>query len=241
MNIYISHSKEGANLYPMHKHSRFEIAFYHDTTGELTTNDAKYSFYPGSAVIIPPDTYHSSYSKNVLDGIYIQGDFANVLHVKKPVVVKDNASCEAQQLARMIYSNRYGNKEYISSLCDALLHFLAANIKFSDEITDAVNRIIKEITEHSFDPCINLTDILNKSGYAEDYIRARFKKVTGKTPHAFLADIRISHARFLLDVYGQTLSLSTISENCGYTDYVYFSKKFKEVTGVSPKKYRSTV
>ena len=85
---------------------------------------------------------------------------------------------------------------------------------------------------------INLTEILQKSGYSEDYIRSVFKKLTGKTPHEFLTDIRMNHACFLIDVYKDTLLLSQIAEKCGYLDYVYFSKIFKSVKGVSPKSYR---
>ena len=79
-----------------------------------------------------------------------------------------------------------------------------------------------------------------ESGYAEDYIRAHFKRITGKTPNEFLSGIRIKRACFLIETYRDSLSLSQISEQCGYTDYVYFSKKFKSVTGMSPKEYKGT-
>jgi len=45
----------------------------------------------------------------------------------------------------------------------------------------------------------------------------------------------------LIDLYRSTLSLQEIAERCGYTDYVYFSKKFKEVTGVSPRDYKKNL
>ena len=40
------------------------------------------------------------------------------------------------------------------------------------------------------------------------------------------------------DIYQDNLSLSEIAEKCGYLDYVYFSKKFKSVMGLSPREYR---
>jgi AraC-like DNA-binding protein len=83
--------------------------------------------------------------------------------------------------------------------------------------------------------------LLQKSGYAEDYIRSHFKKVTGKTPNGFLTDIRIKHATFLIEIYANTLSLQSIAEQCGYLDYVYFSKTFKSILGVSPKEYKNTI
>ncbi len=79
---------------------------------------------------------------------------------------------------------------------------------------------------------------MNRSGYSEDYVRAMFKKSTGKTPIGLLTEMRINHACLLIDMYKKTLSLSEIAEKCGYTDYIYFSRRFKELVGVSPLKYQ---
>jgi AraC-like DNA-binding protein len=37
--------------------------------------------------------------------------------------------------------------------------------------------------------------------------------------------------------YGKSVSLTEVAEKCGFTDYVYFSKKFKAVTGIAPRTY----
>ena len=70
-------------------------------------------------------------------------------------------------------------------------------------------------------------------------IRSCFKVATGKTPNEFLTDVRIKHACFLINIYHNELSLAEISERCGYLDYIYFLKKFKSVTGVSPREYKN--
>ena len=85
-----------------------------------------------------------------------------------------------------------------------------------------VKEIVFEISQQAFDSQIDLAFILSKSGYSEDYIRSCFKKITGKTPNEFLTDIRIKHACFLIDIYKNKISLSEISERCGYLDYIYF-------------------
>ncbi len=238
MDIYVSQSQKGVKEFPMHKHSDFEIAFYPDTTGVLRTPEKIYPFYPGSAVIVPPGVYHSSCTDTELNAIYVKGNVNLLFHLNTPIVVQDNRNGEGRQLISLIYNNRFGNKEYLSSLCDAFIHFLVKNIDFKDETDKTVNDLIEEFTRLSFEPDLNPSEILRKSGYAEDYIRSKFKKVTGKTPIAFITDIRIKHACFLIETYGNSLNLSEIAEASGYTDYVYFSKRFKEVTGVSPREYR---
>lgn len=238
MNLYVSRTQKGIKEFPMHKHNDFEIAFYPDTTGVVRTPEKTYTFSPGSTVIVPPGVLHSSKTLTELDAIYVKGNFNLLFHLSEPVVIVDNSHSECRQLVTLLYNNRFGNKEYLLSLCDAFIHFLATNIEFEDETGKSVNEIIEEFTRHSLEPDINPSEILRNSGYAEDYIRSKFKKATGKTPIAFITDIRIKHACFLIETYGNSLNLSEIAESSGYTDYVYFSKRFKEVTGLSPREYR---
>ncbi len=53
----------------------------------------------------------------------------------------------------------------------------------------------------------------------------------------YLTEVRIRHACCLIDTYGRDVPLMEIASKCGYNDYVYFSKKFKSITGISPRTY----
>ena len=225
----------------MHKHNHYEIMLYLHGTGYLKTTKEDYPFAPGSIIIVPPGIEHGSISDNGFKNISIGGEFEQLLYFHEPILLHDNARKEGALLAALIYDNRYKSKDYLSKLCSAYLHYLLLDLKIEDNMSAAVNKIICEITENFCDKNINLNAFLKKSGYAEDYIRAHFKKTTGKTPNAFLTDIRIKHACFLIDIYMHTLSLQQIAEQCGYTDYVYFSKKFKSIMGVSPQKYKNNI
>lgn len=220
-----------------HPHKTHEIIVFLRGSGTLYWQDAQTPVCPGKIVIIPPGTVHHSVFEHSLDRLYINGDFHHMFNFACPVVVCDNAEQEGTLLAEMIYRNRFGNPEYLASLVDAFAHFLMQSLKMDDEVSLAVKDITHEITNRFHDSSLDLAALLKKSGYAEDYIRAQFKKITGKTPTEFLTRVRISHACFLIDSYKSSLSLSEIAENCGYTDYVYFSRRFKQVTGVSPREY----
>ena len=238
MNLIISRTTKGTKEYPFHKHSDYEISFCLDCEGVLRVDGKSYPFSTGNIIIVPPGTFHSSISEVALDCIYVRGDFSLLFDTNEPVILRDNTNGDGRKLAMLIYDNRFSNREYLLSLCDAYIHFIITNMKFEDTIGQAVNEIVQKITQNCFDPYIDIASFLKESGYAEDYIRSHFKKITGKTPIAFLTDIRIRHACFLAQTYGTTLTLSEIAERCGYTDYVYFSKKFKTVTGISPATYR---
>ena len=83
--------------------------------------------------------------------------------------------------------------------------------------------------------------MLNSSGYAEDYIREQFKLSTGKSPVRFLTDIRIDFAEQLIELYANQISLSEVALRSGYYDYAYFSRRFRQKTGVSPQEYKRQV
>ena len=63
-----------------------------------------------------------------------------------------------------------------------------------------------------------------------------FKNHFGITPNRYIVKLKTEYAKQLLAV-GE-LSVSEISELCGFADIYYFSKVFKSETGLSPSEYR---
>ncbi len=235
MNFLINYTKE---LSSPHKHPNYEIIIYTKGNGVLHVSGKDIEVHPGKIIIIPPQTVHySSKTGDDFERIYINGDFTQFFNMDTPTVILDNSENEGLLLAKILYNNRYSTPDYVASLVNAFTHFLLKNIKMESDIFLATKNITEEISNDFYNCNIDLSSILAKSGYAEDYIRAQFKKIMGKTPTEFLTQIRINHACYLIDVYRHSLSLAEIAEKCGYTDYVYFSRRFKQITKVSPRKY----
>lgn len=240
METRIGITKDGIKNYPIHSHRYYEIMLYLQGEGRLATENGDYVFSPGTIIIVPPEIEHGSVSDSGFKNISVGGNFGAYFPFKSPIIASDSSNGEGKILASLIYENRFCADGYLQSLISAYLHFLVRRIKNKTESESnyVINGVISSISNGFLDSELSLSSLLNQSGYAEDYARSLFKKSTGKTPHAFLTELRITHACFLIDVYGATLQLSQIAEQCGYTDYVYFSKKFKELTGVSPNNYR---
>lgn len=227
---------------PSHKHTHYEILIYSEGNGILQTNGQNIEVFPGKIAIIPPGTMHGGKALDTeFERFYIGGDFSQFFSLSTPVVVTDNSSGEGIMFAKTIFANRHSNQDYLSALINAFAHFLMQNIKMENEVFSATNSIIEKLSNDFFNSNINIRDILKSSGYAEDYIRAQFKKITGKTPNRFLTEIRINHACSLIDIYCHSLPLSEIAVMCGYTDYVYFSRRFKQIKGISPRQYSESI
>ncbi len=234
MNFKISVT---AGKFHEHRNKEYEIVVYTKGKGIYEAEEKKFNVSRGKITIVPPGVAHSMQVCSGIERIAISGEFNQIFNFSSAVLVSDNERNEGLLLAKMIYDNRHENPEYVSALVGAFAHFLLQSIRMDDDVGLSVKDIVNKITTEFYDSNLNINQLLNNSGYAEDYIRAHFKKITGRTPTEFLTKIRISHACYLIDTYKNLLPLSEISEKCGYTDYVYFSRRFKQIMGVSPRTY----
>ena len=69
-----------------------------------------------------------------------------------------------------------------------------------------------------------------------DHLARVFKKETGETLVKYITDKRINAAKELLS--DTKTPISQVASEVGYDNYSYFTKIFKEKTGVSPGDYR---
>ena len=225
----------------IHKHNDYEIIYFSAGKGYIYIEDEKYLVGKNMIVVIPPNVKHSSVSTNNLNFISVIGNINELIHLEKYAILTDNEQEEGYHLAQMLLANRYGNNDYTDALCVAYIVFILKGIKFNNEMEKSVNTIKNQIIRGFQNPKINVTKILIESGYAEDYVRMYFKKIVGKTPVELLNEIRIKHAERLMHIYQNTLSLSEIATLCGFEDYIYFSRKFKNIKGISPQNYKNMI
>ncbi len=225
----------------LHKHKDYEILYFSSGEGYIYIESEKYSVRKNMMVIIPPDVVHCSVSTDNLKFISVIGNINGLIHLEKCAIVTDNEQEEGYHLTQMIITNRYGNIDYVNSLCVAYINFILKGVEFSSPIEKSVSIIKNRITTSFHDSNFNVTQVLNESGYAEDYIRMHFRKITGKTPVELLNEIRVKHAETLMHTYQNALSLSEIATLCGFEDYIYFSRKFRSIKGISPQNYRKLV
>ena len=97
---------------------------------------------------------------------------------------------------------------------------------------------IREEIESSFtNPEFNIYNLIQSSGYADDYLRSIFLKHYGLTPKGYLNKLRMEYAKSLINTYQKALKICDIAYQCGFSDPFYFSRRFKKYFGVSPINY----
>jgi AraC-like DNA-binding protein len=109
--------------------------------------------------------------------------------------------------------------------------------KYTDDDGKRMSAVFKHAMEHFHEP-VALEEVAERANMSKNAFCRYFKKRTNKTFFQFLIEIRIENACKLL-YNNRDLSISSISELCGFQNIANFNRKFKELKGVSPSQYRS--
>ena len=100
---------------------------------------------------------------------------------------------------------------------------------------DCVDRVVHYISENLSEP-FSIKKLSSAVGYSSSEIYKSFHKYHNCTVGEYVTKSRIEHSCGLL--LETDMLVEEISVKCGFSSAPYFSKKFKELMGMSPVKYR---
>ena len=221
-----------------HKHTSWETAYYMNTGGISRINNVEYVFEQGDILCIPPNMSHYEFADTDMEiGCLSIDPFLNLedqVYHFKDTANKDFLSI-FMQIYRL-YQLRMDNWINITSkLLEVLEQFILSWT--STSIKNPYIEMFKNILLSNFTNFeVNIDELLTGIPISNTYFRKLFKRETGKTIVQYLTDLRISHAKHLLLNYHMTVKNTALS--VGYKDQYYFSRAFKKVLGMSPKKWK---
>ncbi|MBR4072325.1 MAG: helix-turn-helix transcriptional regulator [Clostridia bacterium] len=105
----------------------------------------------------------------------------------------------------------------------------------NSNVNNLIGNILKYIEDNFSDSELSLNSVSEALGYNHKYISRIFKDSMGVTFSAYLTNIRIQHATFLIE-QGVT-AIKNVSLLSGYKDPFYFSNVFKNIVGMTPSEY----
>jgi AraC-like DNA-binding protein len=73
-----------------------------------------------------------------------------------------------------------------------------------------------------------------EAGMSRYQLLRAFRAETGRTPHAFLTELRIARARALL---AEGLPAAEVAIRCGFFDQPHFTRAFKRAVGATPAQF----
>ena len=131
----------------------------------------------------------------------------------------------------------FTNLEDLSAwVSNMLQRFISFTFEF-DKVkhADAVYKVIEYI-KSNYRRHMSLEDIAASTYLSKTYLSSLFKKETGYSISEYINIVRIERSKSLL--MEENMSIIEIANLCGFEDQSYFTKVFKHIVGITPKKYR---
>lgn len=139
-----------------------------------------------------------------------------------------------------------GSRLYIDSLANVLVvQLLTQHSASKPHLTVYDGRLPQRQLVRVFDYIyanlerdIQLADLAGLLGMSQFHFSHLFKQSIGTSPYQYLLQQRIERAKQLLKQTDR--SIMDIALECGFNSHSHLGKQFRQLTGMTPKRYRSS-
>lgn len=259
--INVHHEKGKDSLFKTWHAAKNNMFIYmHSDGGSIVCGEGSYPIKRGVLCFIsagkfhytmpsPPEDYERSkifISPEKLDKIFALlksesglPDFSNASIVY--AIIPESELDAADEIFREIAANRddaeYGDM-YLLSGCIRLLALLKKHsLNRIPSVTGMIHKSVEYINEN-IQHELDIDEICRHVHISKYHFCRVFKQATGLTVMNYILKTRLVLARSML-TRQQEYSVSEVSARCGFSSPAYFSRVFKQETGVSPLQYRN--
>ncbi|MDD6788707.1 MAG: helix-turn-helix domain-containing protein [Lachnospira sp.] len=194
---------------------------------------------------ISPDFLHSEIQSPEILSLFVQNPESRqaVVRMREKNFTKLCQLC-AQMQDEYQVQDRYFTRMILSDLnCFfvTVLRELAADNGSVHEIraSTVLSYRILQYLDHHFSDDITVAGVAEHFYLSRHYISHIFKQTTGRGIMEYVISRRINRAQMLLTE--SALPVGRIAQECGYSDFAWFSKQFRKVTGQTPTQFRTEV
>lgn len=241
----------GAVTVRKHHHNFFEI--YYITSGSCNyfIDSKSYQLMPGDIVIIPPGIIHNTEYQNIIHSrmlLYcptrsvpasVRPMLPSMMYLYRNPSIEKEICHIFEGIEKEYLLGDTLSEDIICTYANMLFYLLARNINTCTPVKTGNEYIEQAIAYLQKNPCaqISLPDMAKMCSVSPAHFSRMFKKETGFGLCEYINLIRLQKAEYLLKTDAH-FSITDIALGCGFNDSNYFSLKFKEMYGVSPKKYQ---
>ncbi|MGN0432427.1 MAG: helix-turn-helix domain-containing protein [Lachnospiraceae bacterium] len=220
--------------------------------GEFQIAGRHFSLFPGHAVILSPDTpysYSNPKGDYMDDWLHFEVEDTTAFQALYPMInipfpIRNTETFTAF-IRQLLWEASYMEPVYAGQNIDALFtvlfnHLMTAYrdknlcgdvFPFKEELQSLRLTLQGSPSEnHSIQKCAR------EIGVSESYFQHLYSTLFGISFQKDLIRLRIDHAKYLLTT--TDLKLVQIAALCGYSGEVHFYRQFKQITGITPARFR---
>jgi transcriptional regulator GlxA family with amidase domain len=102
-----------------------------------------------------------------------------------------------------------------------------------ENLSPWLHRVLENMRNN---PAMSVHDHVADSGYSPAQFRRHFQRVLGCSPREYLVQLRLEHARNLLE--STELPVGHVAAQSGFAFSEHFTRQFAQHYGTSPSRYR---
>ena len=149
---------------------------------------------------------------------------------------------QENQMYRQVYIPALKNAATLEDVDITLAEMLHLYVDYSFDFSeihhsDTIYRVMEYI-KSNYSRKVTLEDLSSYVHLSPSHLSGLFRKETGQTISAYLSFVRIEKSKQLLST--TDTPIAQIGALCGFEDQSYFTRVFRQQTGLSPKKYRQS-
>lgn len=248
---------ENMGDFTLHKHYENEILYCAKGSYKVIINNEAYILQKGSLAFIPSFIPHET-EKTEKDSLHLLieagplflGDFfdsVSTLSLKMPIL-KLNESDFGNKIELLLEEIIEEKKKFlpneliirgnVTKFFGLFLNEFSA-IEHQNEKKDTIKikniEKVLDLIYHSYAEKITIELAAEISGYGKSNFCKIFKNTMGISFHQYLNRYRTERSKFFLK--HSDMSVSEIAETVGFNDSKTYCRVFKEITGITPRKY----
>lgn len=243
--------------FPKHQHMSCEINFVRSGTIEIESGECRIVVTDNMICFVPSCVEHKTSVKSAVyertlifinpwilsrkfysDDIY---GFIMGMSCKLPIAIAADDRCLSliDEISRESANSTGLSDDIISADISRLIAEIIRKSNLGGFSPDSANKVVSDVQiyiQENFRQPLKISEIADRFYISKFYLTHIFKEQTGMSPRQFLTFTRISRAYRLL--HSKEISVSQISDLCGFASPSDMSKKFRAQYGMSPTEFR---
>lgn len=218
----------------------YSISYRYSGKAYIKAGDVEFVSKANSITFMPKNI---SYETEVLEDtqtVVAHFKLDRDIDFRNPAVINADDKELVHLFEKLLRRNRVGSPVNFSMM--AAFYELLAKLdsidptKNREAIPKKISAAREQMLRSFSDPLFSIDTLAENIGTSASYLRREFSKAYGKSPIAYLKDLRIKNAKILL--HSGYMSIAEVAEQSGFSSTSYFIQVFHKTVGSSPSKYR---